>query len=82
MSLSVIMVVVSEDPVFLQAFADLSLKGRLQMWSTRLILYTNLPLRLLDGLHKLLSTRNCMLFLVNELWVKIMNINTAWRQIK
>ncbi|XP_050713863.1 probable glutamate receptor [Eriocheir sinensis] len=67
MSLSVIMVVVSGDPVFLQAFADLSLKGRLQMWSTKLILYTNMPLHLLQGLHKLLSTRNCMLFLANEL---------------
>ncbi|XP_063884898.1 glutamate receptor-like [Scylla paramamosain] len=66
-SLSVTMVVVSQNPAFLGAFAELSLTGRLQMWSTRVIIHTSLPLSMLTGLHKLLSTRNCMLLLVNEL---------------
>ncbi|MPC18113.1 Glutamate receptor [Portunus trituberculatus] len=67
-SLSVTMAVVSQNPAFLAAFAELSLTGRLQMWSTRVIIHTSLPLRVLTGMHKLLSTRNCMLLLANELY--------------
>lgn len=78
MSLSVTVVVVSQNPAFLDAFAELSLKGRLQMWSTKLIIHTNLPFSVLQGLHKLLSTRNCMLLLANELYVKIIQASTSF----
>ncbi|XP_045123991.1 probable glutamate receptor [Portunus trituberculatus] len=75
-SLSVTMAVVSQNPAFLAAFAELSLTGRLQMWSTRVIIHTSLPLRVLTGMHKLLSTRNCMLLLANELYVYTKKLTT------
>ncbi|KAG7163523.1 Ionotropic receptor 21a-like 3 [Homarus americanus] len=46
-------VVVSHDPVFLANFAEWSLKGRLLVWATKLLVVTSLPL---PQLHALLSS--------------------------
>ncbi|XP_042231333.1 ionotropic receptor 93a-like isoform X2 [Homarus americanus] len=46
-------VVVSHDPVFLDTFAEWSLKGRLLVWATKLLVVTSLPL---PQLHALLSS--------------------------
>ncbi|XP_042231758.1 uncharacterized protein LOC121872769 [Homarus americanus] len=46
-------VVVSHDPVFLATFAEWSLKGRLLVWATKLLVVTSLPL---PQLHALLSS--------------------------
>ncbi|KAG7162425.1 putative olfactory ionotropic receptor IR4-like 12 [Homarus americanus] len=62
----VTMVVVSDDPAFLAAFAEWSLKGRLLVWSTRLLAVTRLSLPELHHLHKLLSMTNSMLLIVEN----------------
>ncbi|XP_042233712.1 uncharacterized protein LOC121873900 [Homarus americanus] len=62
----VTVVVVSDDPAFLAAFAEWSLKGRLLVWPTRLLVVTRLPLPELHYLHKLLSTTNSMLLMVQD----------------
>ncbi|XP_042242544.1 probable glutamate receptor [Homarus americanus] len=62
----VTVVVVSDDPAFLAAFAEWSLKGRLLVWSTRLLVVTRLPLPELHHLHKLLSMTNSMLLVVDD----------------
>ncbi|KAG7163521.1 Ionotropic receptor 93a-like 2 [Homarus americanus] len=46
-------VVASHDPVFLDTFAEWSLKGRLLVWATKLLVVTSLPL---PQLHALLSS--------------------------
>ncbi|XP_069188814.1 probable glutamate receptor [Procambarus clarkii] len=61
----VTVVVVSDDLAFLAAFAQWSLKGRLLVWSTRLLVVTRLPLPELQDLHRLLSSRNAMVVLVD-----------------
>lgn len=45
MSWDVCVVLVSEDPVFLTTFADLALRGRLLVWSTKLLLVTSVALQ-------------------------------------
>ncbi|KAG7162451.1 Glutamate receptor ionotropic, kainate 4-like 6 [Homarus americanus] len=62
----VTVVVVSDDPVFLTAFAEWSLKGRLLVWSTRLLVVTLLPLPELQHLHKTFSMTNSMLLVVDD----------------
>nr|XP_045620069.1 probable glutamate receptor [Procambarus clarkii] len=62
----VTVVVVSDDLAFLTAFAQLSLKGRLLVWSTRLLVVTRLPLHHLQVLHTLLSSRNAILVHLND----------------
>ncbi|KAG7162332.1 putative olfactory ionotropic receptor IR4-like 5, partial [Homarus americanus] len=62
----VTVVVVSDDPAFLAAFAEWSLKGRLLVWSTRLLAVTSLPLPKLHHLHKTFSTRNAMMLIVEN----------------
>nr|XP_045587465.1 uncharacterized protein LOC123749422 [Procambarus clarkii] len=62
----VTVVVVSDDLAFLTAFAQWSLKGRLLVWSTRLLVVTRLPLHHLQVLHGLLSMTNSMLLIVEE----------------
>ena len=59
-------VVVSDDPTFLAAFAHLSLKRHALRWSTRILVLTRLPLSQLSGLHGLLSSRNAMLLRVQD----------------
>ncbi|XP_063607595.1 ionotropic receptor 21a-like, partial [Penaeus indicus] len=45
MSWDVCVVLVSDDPTFLSAFADLALRGRLLVWSTKLLLVTSVALQ-------------------------------------
>ncbi|XP_066985103.1 ionotropic receptor 21a-like isoform X2 [Macrobrachium rosenbergii] len=52
LSWNIMVVVVSEDPKFIKAFADHSLQGRLLVWSSRLLLVTGLPLSSLQSLLK------------------------------
>ncbi|XP_069190851.1 glutamate receptor U1-like [Procambarus clarkii] len=59
-------VVVSDDLTFLATFAQWSLKGRLLVWSTRLLVLTRLPLHHLHILHTLLSNTNSMLIIYEE----------------
>nr|XP_045600082.1 probable glutamate receptor [Procambarus clarkii] len=62
----VTVVVVSDDLTFLATFAQWSLKGRLLVWSTRLLVVTRLPLHHLHHLHTLLSNTNSMLIIYEE----------------
>ncbi|XP_071533860.1 LOW QUALITY PROTEIN: glutamate receptor ionotropic, kainate 2-like [Panulirus ornatus] len=62
----VTVVVVSDDPAFLATFAQFSLKGRLLIWSTRLLVVTRLPLPELRDLHKIFAMNNAMLLMVND----------------
>ncbi|XP_069190852.1 uncharacterized protein [Procambarus clarkii] len=62
----VTVVVVSDDLTFLATFAQWSLKGRLLVWSTRLLVLTRLPLHHLHILHTLLSNTNSMLIIYEE----------------
>ncbi|XP_071545438.1 uncharacterized protein [Panulirus ornatus] len=66
LSWCVTVVVVSDDPVFLATFAQWSLKGRLLVWSTRLLVLTRLPLQQLQDLHEVLSMTNAMLLIVED----------------
>ncbi|XP_071524147.1 glutamate receptor ionotropic, delta-2-like [Panulirus ornatus] len=59
-------VVVSDDPAFLAAFAQSSLKGRLLVWSTRLLVVTRLPRQELWNLHILLSMNNALLLIMDD----------------
>nr|XP_045593546.1 uncharacterized protein LOC123755110 [Procambarus clarkii] len=63
----VTVVVVSDDLAFLAAFAQWSLKGRLLVWSTRLLAVTRLPLRHLQVLHGTYSKTNSMLLIVEDI---------------
>ena len=44
MSWCTVVVVVSHDPAFLVAFAEWSLRGRLLVWATKLVVVTRLAL--------------------------------------
>nr|XP_053641794.1 uncharacterized protein LOC128695318 [Cherax quadricarinatus] len=62
-------VVVSDNKDFLATFAECSLKGRLLVWSTRLLAVTRLPLPQLQQLmstHWTFSMMNAMLIILNE----------------
>lgn len=50
MSLCAMMVVVSHDPAFLAAFAEQSLRNRLLVWATKLVVATRLALPQLKSL--------------------------------
>nr|XP_045612753.1 glutamate receptor-like [Procambarus clarkii] len=65
----VTVVVVSDDLAFLAAFAHWSLKGRLLVWSTRLLVVTRLHLHHLQGLlssHWTFSMMNAMVLVLDE----------------
>ncbi|KAG7162429.1 Glutamate receptor ionotropic, kainate 4-like 5, partial [Homarus americanus] len=62
----VTVVVVSDDPAFLAAFAEWSLKGRLLVWSTRLLAVTRLTLPELRLLKNSLSMMNAMMVIVDD----------------
>ncbi|XP_071527774.1 uncharacterized protein [Panulirus ornatus] len=66
LSWCVTVVVVSDDPAFLAAFAQWSLKGQLLGWSTRLLAVTRLPLRRLQDLHGTFSMTNSMMLIVYD----------------
>ena len=61
-----VVVVVSDDPAFLTAFAHLSLRRHALRWSTRILVLTRLPLSHLSGLDELFSNRNAMLLHLQE----------------
>ncbi|XP_069177540.1 uncharacterized protein [Procambarus clarkii] len=67
----VTVVVVSDDLAFLATFAQWSLKGRLLVWSTRLLVLTRLPLHHLQVLYGLLSMTNSMLLVVENVFGKL-----------
>ncbi|XP_069939228.1 uncharacterized protein [Cherax quadricarinatus] len=58
-------IVISDDPAFLSAFVERSLKGRLLVWSTRLLAVTRLPLSQLQLLYTAFSKMNAMLLIIN-----------------
>ncbi|XP_050714182.1 glutamate receptor ionotropic, kainate glr-3-like [Eriocheir sinensis] len=60
------LVVVSDNPTFLAAFAHLSLRRHALRWSTKILVLTRLSNSELGGLHSLLSNRNAMLLQVQE----------------
>nr|XP_053632772.1 probable glutamate receptor [Cherax quadricarinatus] len=62
----VTVVVVSDDTLFLTAFAEWSLKGRLQVWSTRFLVVTRLNLNQLQFLHTTFSMTNSMFLIIEE----------------
>ncbi|KAG7162324.1 putative olfactory ionotropic receptor IR4-like 4, partial [Homarus americanus] len=62
----VTVVVVSDDPAFLAAFAELSLKGRLLVWPTKLLIVTPVSHSKLQNLHKILSMTNSMLLFLES----------------
>ncbi|XP_042228813.1 uncharacterized protein LOC121870907 isoform X2 [Homarus americanus] len=65
----VTVVVVSDDPAFLAAFAEWSLKGRLLVWSTRLLAVTRLPLPELQHVltsHWTYSMMNAMVLILED----------------
>ncbi|XP_063885596.1 uncharacterized protein LOC135113900 [Scylla paramamosain] len=57
----VVVVVMSEDSAFLATFAEWSLRSRLLVWSTRLLVLTRLQLKRIQYLHKALSFTNSLL---------------------
>ncbi|KAG7162395.1 putative variant ionotropic glutamate receptor-like 6, partial [Homarus americanus] len=66
----VTVVVVSDDPAFLAAFAEWSLKGRLLVWSTRLLVVTRLPAQEIRSLlkkHWCFSMMNTVMMKVQDL---------------
>ncbi|XP_069957610.1 glutamate receptor ionotropic, kainate 2-like [Cherax quadricarinatus] len=62
----VTMLLASDDIVFLSAFAEVSLKDRLFVWSTRVLMVTYLPLHNLKNMHKVLSSRNAVLLTLHN----------------
>ncbi|XP_071540832.1 LOW QUALITY PROTEIN: probable glutamate receptor [Panulirus ornatus] len=63
----VTLVVVSDDPAFLAASAQWSLKGRLLTWSNKLLAVTRRPLQDLRHLYTSFSMMNAMLIITNTL---------------
>ncbi|XP_071540856.1 uncharacterized protein [Panulirus ornatus] len=63
----VTLVVVSDDPAFLAASAEWSLKGRLLTWSNKLLAVTRRPLQDLPHLYTSFSMMNAMLITVDAL---------------
>ncbi|KAK8405251.1 hypothetical protein O3P69_001667 [Scylla paramamosain] len=61
----VVVVVVSDDPVFLAAFAQQTREGRLLVWATRLIVVSRRTLHRLHPLHQTLALTNSLLLLVD-----------------
>ncbi|MPC20869.1 hypothetical protein E2C01_013831 [Portunus trituberculatus] len=61
----VVVVVVSDDPVFLAAFAQQAREGRLLVWATRLIVVSRQAPYSLHPLHQTLALTNSLLLLVD-----------------
>ncbi|XP_037782030.1 uncharacterized protein LOC119578533 [Penaeus monodon] len=59
-------VVLSDDPAFLASFAESSLRGRLLVWATRLLVVTRLPLQELRRLDQALSLTNSALLVLSQ----------------
>ncbi|XP_063871788.1 glutamate receptor U1-like [Scylla paramamosain] len=61
----VVVVVVSDDPVFLAAFAQQAREGRLLVWATRLIVVSRRAPHRLHPLHQTLALTNSLLLLMD-----------------
>ena len=61
----VVVVVVTDDPALLAAFAQQAREGRLLVWSTRLIVVTRREPHRYHPLHQLLALTNSLLLLVD-----------------
>ena len=61
----VVVVVVSDDPVFLAAFARQAREGRLLVWATRLIVVSRRAPHRLHPLHQTLALTNSLLLVVD-----------------
>ncbi|XP_063584651.1 probable glutamate receptor [Penaeus indicus] len=59
-------VVLSDDLAFLASFAESSLRGRLLVWATRLLVVTRLPLQELRRLYQTLSLTNSALLVLSQ----------------
>ncbi|XP_071535556.1 probable glutamate receptor [Panulirus ornatus] len=59
-------VLVSDDPTFLAAFAEWSLKTHLLVWPTRLLVVTQVPLSELWALQMMLSMTNSVLLIMKN----------------
>ncbi|XP_069945065.1 glutamate receptor ionotropic, delta-1-like [Cherax quadricarinatus] len=59
-------VVISDEATFLAAFVKWSVKGRLMVWSMRLLILTHSRLMELQDLHTTLSNLNSMLVIIND----------------
>ncbi|XP_069190901.1 probable glutamate receptor [Procambarus clarkii] len=59
-------VVISDDLAFLATFVKWSLKGRLLVWSTRLLVVTRLPLHHLHHHYTAFSKMNAMLLIIHD----------------
>ncbi|XP_047482563.1 uncharacterized protein LOC125034667 [Penaeus chinensis] len=62
-------VVLSDDPAFLASFAESSLRGRLLVWATRLLVVTRRPLQEVGGVlatHWTFSMMNAMVVILGE----------------
>ncbi|MPC95642.1 hypothetical protein E2C01_090861 [Portunus trituberculatus] len=62
----VVVVVVSDDPVFLDAFAQQARKGRLLVWATRLIVVSRRAPPNFHPIHQTLALTNSLLLLVDD----------------
>ncbi|MPC14309.1 Glutamate receptor U1 [Portunus trituberculatus] len=62
----VVVVVVSDDPVFLAAFAQQARKGRLLVWATRLIVVSRRAPPNFHPIHQTLALTNSLLLLVDD----------------
>lgn len=61
-----VVVVVSDDPTFLAAFAQEAREGRLLVWATRLIIVTRRSPHHLHPVYKTLAFTNSLLLLVDD----------------
>ncbi|XP_063885602.1 probable glutamate receptor [Scylla paramamosain] len=61
----VLLFLISDDPKYISAFMKKSFSGRLLVWSTRLILVTQLQYHRLKDLHKLFSISNSLLLIAD-----------------
>nr|XP_053636406.1 uncharacterized protein LOC128691600 [Cherax quadricarinatus] len=66
LSSHITIVVISDEATFLAAFVKWSVKGRLMVWSTRLLILTHSRLMELQDLHTTLSNLNSMLVIIND----------------
>ncbi|XP_042225916.1 uncharacterized protein LOC121868951 [Homarus americanus] len=75
MARNVTVVTISEDPNFLAAFGEMSLKQRLFVWATRLLIVTQLPL---PDLRRLLSS-HWTFTMMNTLFMNFEEVNGLTR---
>ncbi|KAK4326018.1 hypothetical protein Pmani_003441 [Petrolisthes manimaculis] len=65
LSRCVLLVLASDDPSFITVFGERSLKSRLLVWSTKLLILTHLPLTHFQKLNTFLGQTNSMIFITD-----------------